>query len=255
MIKLAIPGDIKVQRIVKRLGMGYHLAEPITLFHNKVLQLMYERFARDGHFIIMDNGAAEVSIVEGGKVKHLGEPPAFEQVVSLAKRIGADEIILPDRKHDVEWTAKHTIDCAELVSPVMRAICPQGVDESGWYECFDFLEDKIKFHTICVAKIYDRLAILQWLENQDVPERYHVHLLGLGTDTNPDLEFEVIQIAKRFPWVRGIDTAAPIAFAQHDVHVDNYRVHFSYQWGGKFNSVTAIDNIFMIQEWIKECTY
>jgi hypothetical protein len=254
-MKLAVVGDSKVQVIVKFMRLGYHLAEPLAVSSSPKLVAAFMEFHRLGHFIMMDNGAAEVSKVHpDGAVTHVGPPPLFEQVVRTAAKIGADEIILPDKKKDIEWTLKHTLEGAELVPPCMRAVVPQGKDENEWKECFEAFEDKMEFTTICVTKDYDRYDLLTWLGNQDATEYYRIHLLGISG--KPDVETELVTLVRSYPWVRGIDSAIAIAYAQNHWYIGDKAVSRpSYQWGHEFPRITARNNIRMLMEWCKDDTY
>lgn len=248
-MKVAIVGDARVQRMVKYMRIGYHLAEVTALLHSPVLVKAYQEFHRLGHFIMLDNGAAEASkVFPDGTVMHSAPPPLFEQVVRIAIRIGADEVIMPDRKKDAEWTLQHTINSSELLPPTMRAIVPQGKDEDEWTQCLEEFDDKLQYNTICVTKDYDRHKLLRWIYDHDYQEYHPIHLLGISA--KPDVETELKGYVKEFPWVRGIDSAIAIAYAQHDLFIGNKEAKRpSYQWGHPFNGLAARNNTRLLMEW------
>jgi hypothetical protein len=229
---IAKPGHLQYLPI----GFGYHMALG-QLLSNQDYADFYKYRHEDGAFIMVDNGAAE-----GGGFH-------FDQIVEMANRIGYDEIVLPDKLGDMKETVCMTLAAKELVIPKRRAICPQGESLEEWCECLRTFESSLEYRTICIPHRCSkfeggRSTVLQYLQEQCYNQWYDVHLLGYRT------EDEIREINERFSWVRGIDTAAPFAFAQHDAVLEGHgSIHFGYDFGSFYiNEALIRSNIQTLWE-------
>jgi hypothetical protein len=234
------------------------------MFDSKYLKF-YQAMHRNGHFIMVDNGAAEAVkyVWDGMEPLPLGsEAPLsnFGTVVRMANLVGADEIILPDKKLDMTWTLSGTLRAEGLVPPWKRAIVPQGQDFDEWKECLKTMLARRDFHTICITKDYDaivpdggRLRCLEFIARFGWQMWHPVHLLGLhGSRSVPtrSIHQEIADILKEFPWVRGVDTSAPFAYAQHHLRIDSTTT-YSYDWDNPMglDDRLAEQNIDFLRDW------
>ena len=176
----------------------------------------YTRAHERGDFIIIDNGAAE----------HAGLP--FDQVLDAAERVGADEICMPDVLDDGPATVRATLEAAHLVPPRKRMLIPQGKTWEEWVECLQQIEE-IGGRSIGIAKRYEalpsgRACALGFIHGLGLTRKYDIHLLGFYED--PLRELSHIR-ARRMP-IRGVDSGAPVAYAQHNMELNDG--HASLDW-------------------------
>lgn len=220
-MKLAVIAPPRYQHLLDAQGMGYHFVLGQELIRSQVYREQYKarRLKALGQFVIVDNGAAE------------NEVPDFMQVAYVAKEIQADEIILQDVLTDSDATVEATVKSAHWVQPRKRFIVPQGTSVDEWMNCLYNLEQRIAFATIGIPKHMDRYddcsrpQILRALVKEGFADKYNIHLLGINA--YPYMEVE--SALQAYPEVRGIDTGAPVAYAQHGMFM-NDNVHVSLQW-------------------------
>ena len=170
-----------------------------------------------GSFILLDNGVAE------------GIQMPFEQVLCLADYIHADEIIMPDVMGDCEQTLSNFLDWRPQVPLRKRMAVPHGSNWGTWTDCLLNMCD-MGCRSIGVAKRYEafdggRPHALQIIEDRHIHWSHDVHLLGCYARPYE----EIRRVANQFPWVRSVDTAAPLAYAQHHVDVTT-DAHYSVDW-------------------------
>lgn len=223
-------------RLVSQYKLTYHMALAQYVLQDPAYAAFYQALHKQDHFIMLDNGAAEN-----------GHSIGIENVVRAAEMIDADEIIMPDVLDESRATIAATLAARQYVPERMRAVVPQGRDWEEWQDCALALLE-FKCRTICVAKRYEALKggrayALKLIEDNGWHKTYNVHLLGCYR--NP--LGEIRNARKVAPWVRGIDTGAPIAYAQHGAILDHSR-RYSLTWNGPFHFLTAEVNMELILE-------
>lgn len=237
-MKLAVISNPLDQHKADFFRLGMHMALTQEVMRDMNYQAHFNLLARAGHFIMIDNGAAE-----------FGESVIFQDVIDASNSIDADEVALPDRLRDAKRTVELHIEHAYLVPEKNRMAVPQGSSVAEWIKCFEDLIDAIDFRTIGVPKLLDdysaeggRLAVLKYLERQGWHKGFHVHLLGC----NKSPLKEIRDVVRKYPWVRSIDTAAPFGYAQSNQPV-SYGKHLSYNWYKVTeNSALASENILTL---------
>lgn len=201
---------------------GYHFALGQELLRSDNYIDTYKLVHANGGHIIVDNGAAE------------NEVPPFMWLVEAAKRIGADEIILPDVLRDGEATYRMTCakEVLEAVPPPKRFIVPQGTDYRSWWSCLTKIKQNLngQFATIGLPKHMEawdggRARALQMLVDCGIAKNYHIHMLGIYA--NPWKEIEAVK--KVWRGIRGLDTGLPVACAQQLETMQEGRRH-SLEW-------------------------
>ena len=173
-----------------------------------------------GSFVMIDNGAAEQ------------EPVDFEHLLSLVGT-GYDEMIIPDAIGDRKETFRLFSFYASAVPATKRMIVPQGNTLAEWKASLRDFTKQTQFATIGIPKHLDRihngrLMALQYIQQRQLHKKYNVHMLGAFK--NP--EIEAMEAALQFPWIRGFDTAAPLAYAQAGKPL-GCGVHHSVDWDVK----------------------
>jgi hypothetical protein len=204
----------------------------------------FRKLRRRGDFIIVDNGAAEPE----------EERIPFEDIISVANAIRADEIALPDVLRDSDATVWHTARAAPAVPYRNRMIIPQGQDLTEWTQCLWDLYNALdgRFATIGVPKLTEawdggRVSLLSRIVQHGFHERYNVHLLGVYAGAWE----EISSIASLYPWVRGIDTGLAVAVAQNDEVLDRASNRYSLVWGEGYDEDLAFYNVFILRRWCR----
>lgn len=209
--------------LVEFYSLGYHLLlAPELLTDSKYLGY-YLNKRRQGHFLIVDNGAAE-----------LGESLNFNDVLKVAEKVGADEIALPDVLEDSEATLSASIKHYHKVPRQHRMFIPQGRSVLEWFACLHDAMAKFDFATIGIPKLMEmypggRAGIIDSIVESGAQNRYNIHLLGCYKAPLKEVQ-SAYKAGKGF--VRGIDTAAPLAYA-HQGQSMKYEKHLSYIWNVK----------------------
>jgi hypothetical protein len=160
----------------------------------------------------------------------LGTSVSIDDLLLAAIRTAADEVILPDVFQGCGATLRglrEILPIFDLTTGYPRSkfmAVPQGRTISEWLYCYDTIYNEFVLtghvQTIGVPKIlatYDqtfgRICALQsiainWPERID---EHEWHLLGVW-NFGPDSMDEPSVIAKKFPWVRSVDTSLPVYF-------------------------------------------
>jgi hypothetical protein len=200
-------------------------------------RIAYAGLARRGHFIILDNGAAE------------GQRLDTTDLISAANKVSADEVVLPDVLRDKEATLALMLDDRVLnaIPPAMRCVIPQGDTIEEWCACYDELDVLISFATVGIPKHLERFPQGRAQALAHVIERgghakYNVHMFGVWGDLYAELEN--VRAWNMRPFIRGIDSALPFALAQRGVHLVGHNgIHVSYEWGKAFDHKLAVETV------------
>jgi len=198
--------------LLEQCSTDYHLCLAHLLGNDSRQMDFYKRRAYVGEYVILDNGAYE-----------FGCSIPFEHVLDVAKEIKPKEIVLPD----VFLKASATIDLALAGFDLLRhdpqweytdlMAVPQGRNTDEWVACLKVLVAEILPDTIGIPIVYESMMGRGILIHKAV-EFLHdhptchpdIHLLGWDRDL-----YKLNAYARQFPlWLRGIDSAKPIYFAQ-----------------------------------------
>lgn len=193
-------------------GFTMHMAEAPLVHNNSGYQWFYAN-RPEGHTLILDNGTA---------LSGHGPSMSIDKVLSASKLVQADEIVVPDVMYSTDETLSLAQTLVPLVPPSKVFLVPQGDTMRGWLRCASEMLGKYKFKVLGVPKHLDKLpggrtAALGLLkerwpnlgEHKTLP---HVHLLGIWNDP-----VELLWLARRFPWVRSVDSSAPCAYGQRNL--------------------------------------
>lgn len=164
-----------------------------------------DRWRRRSDFIILDNGTVEEGVYN------------IDDYVDMANELRVDEVILPDILGDCNATLRLIRDNQSSLSAIpryARMYVPQGKTIEEWEYCY--VHAPLNFRTLGVpkrvlnAEPLDRVKVMKKLI--EVEYQGPIHLLGMLGHPLQDLR-NLREIAWR---VRGMDSAAPCAWAQHD---------------------------------------
>jgi len=233
---LIVQPSYETPALLSDFRLVYHMALAQYVLVDEAYASLYKGLHEQDHFIMLDNGAAEN-----------GHSIGIENVVRAAEMIGADEIVMPDVLDECKATVAATYSSLKYVPIRMRAVVPQGKDWTEWENC---ALELVSFgcRTICIAKRYEdlpggRVYALELIQKHLWHKSHDIHLLGCRR--RPLIE--IIHALEAAPWVRGIDTAAPIAYAQHGALIENPK-WFSLQWNAPIHYGTAAHNVAEIVE-------
>lgn len=235
-MKLAVITPPTVSKAVSTFRLSYQMV--LATYCNDPFYIGYHRnLAAMGAFTILDNGAAEY-----------GESLPFDEVVSFGEAIGVDEIVMPDALQDGPRTVKLTEMYLDLVPQRNRFVVPQGKSWAEWDHCLRYLVT-MGCRTIGIPKMYEefpdgRARALKFIIDYNYHLTHDIHLLGCYKDP----QTEIHSALKAYPWIRGIDTGAPIAHAQANKPMD-YNEHISLQWGKYARYKQIKSNIMTMLTW------
>jgi len=239
-MKLALIGDVQTNNMTTAYGGGYKffLAQKVMTYQPYYYNdyEYFKRIRRRGYFVMLDNGTPE------------GVPLDHSELVKAYKIVQPDELVLPDVLEDSQATleASYTFlqNYEEIVPPRNRMFVPQGKTVEEWEWCLDEFENsRHTFETIGVPKHMEgkeggRVACLQAIERRGLHKKYHVHMLGCHKEPVKEVRYAIAAC----PWIRGIDTAAPYAYAQAGKDI-TCGEHYGYTWGRDFDEERASWNI------------
>lgn len=217
---------------------GYHMALAQYLLEDTTYLMHMEQQVARGGFIIMDNGAAE------------GQSLTITELIAAVDLLEPDEVVLPDVLRDADRTlALHThTNVLTSIPPIQRMVVIQG---SKWSEVKYFIRQltamKRWFHyaSIGVPKHLESLKggrprAIKLLVEYGLAMNHNIHLLGIYAKPFE----EVMRAYEAFPGIRGIDTGAPVAYAQHHIRLTDL-VRFSLEWNGLFDTLHLRNNILI----------
>ena len=201
--------------------------------------------ARQGAFVIVDNGESEINSGE------LEERVPFDKIVKAANAIGADEIVMPDVFRDKDATLEliESTGSLHLVPPRQRMLVPQGETLEEWWDCLMMMVRSTQTRAFGIPKHMERFhkgrhMLCKHIEEEGLHEYYDFHLLGVWDDPYK----EIPPIVVRYPWVRSIDTGIACAYAQHGLSLVEYAgEHISLDWGGDTDTDLAIKNLDILE--------
>jgi len=239
-MKLALISDFAGLGILNSMRLTYHLVLAQYLLEDTQYAEFYKERSRRGDFIMMDNGAAEGSLLTS------------KQLYDAMQMLHVDEVVLPDVLRDAEATIEKTMDrdVLEIIPARMRAVVPQGETFEEWTGCANFFVSNMEFATMCIPKHTEqfgdgRVNILTFIQQMGWHNSYNIHLLGVWGE--PRIEVPALKAIA--PWVRGIDTAAPFAYAQKGRSIRVKSEHISHVWNEHFDSGLAYDNALSLLAW------
>jgi hypothetical protein len=219
----------------------YHM----VLAHQLLADAAYAKSysAKGSWYKILDNGVAE------------GEKISNGQLLDLAYKVGADEVIAPDVMHETKESIRKLIDFTNTLPTVKVMAVMQARNWIDFNRIFDVaLECEVS--SIALPKLLTgwigssaRLAAAEIVrEACDLP----IHCLGCSTHLT-----EAQHLARQ-GIVRGIDSAAPVVLGLQDLPIKNARYDWKQShsaipdfWGRKINDQVK-ENLDTFREWCEQ---
>lgn len=168
----------------------------------------------------------------------------LEVLVSAAKALEANEVVLPDVLGSAEATLSNLsiYGSHPHLHPYRKMFVPQGKGPMDWIEC---LREGVqshgeRFQTVGVPKSLEqfgedtRVGIIRY-----IPKQYDIHMLGIYKSYN-----ELVGTAMLMR-IRSWDTSLPIAAAQVPISL---RPHEKYELtDAPVSPILALDNVKFLQ--------
>ena len=185
----------------------YHLCLA-HLLSNRVYRKFFWKKAKEGKYVIMDNGVVET-----------GFPKDIEKLFNLARSIGVNEMILPDMLYNTESTLNLGKNALKFASTRHDFSCnfmavPQGKTQEKWAAC---VREMLTWPVKCIG--ISRFLVPTVFESRKkaleaVPELINsdkeIHLLGCPNDPA-----EIAEANLAFPGrIRGTDSGVAAMFTQ-----------------------------------------
>jgi len=229
-MKLALIAPLSGFDLVLSLRLSYHLLLAQYVLTDSLYSTFYRGLHDQGDFIMLDNGAAEKTV---GIDIHM--------LMQAAELVGADEIVMPDVLDEAAASLSMATRNLHYVPRHKRAMVPQGRSWTEWEYCATHMVN-MGCATICIAKRYEalpggRVKALQIIEEHQWEWSHHIHLLGCY---NRPLH-EASAAFAEYSSIRGLDTSAPIAYAQAGLSIDSTR-RASLVWEAPYNQKLAKRN-------------
>lgn len=214
-MKLAV---ISPASLLANYSTDYHLV--LTQYYRKIDK--YRNYYLDirkqpGHFIILDNGAAELT-----------ESAIEKNVIEVAFELRPNVLVAPDVVHDMSKTLLRTLDFIGSYAYMLHSrdisimAVPQGETKEEWLECFNVFNNSDQVHWLGISMFYDKMfgGRVNVLDSIKDIVKKPCHLLGMWN--NPfKLAFE-----KAYPYVQGVDTAKPVEFGMRSLTLDQWPHHY-----------------------------
>ena len=231
-MKLAVIAPPQSQGVITTMRLSFHLvlAQYVGDF---AYRSFYKAVHRRGDFIMLDNGIGE------------GVSLSLQDLMLSAGLVEADEITLPDVIGDGDATVAAANAACPLVPKHMRAVCPHGRTWGEWEECARRLV-ALGVATICIGR-YDnlpggRLPALDIIAKNYWNWTHNIHMFGCAYPPMKSTREELAQ----GPWIRSMDTGAPIAYAQEKQLIGDLSPHVSLDWHEGTDSRFAERNVDLL---------
>lgn len=225
-----------------KLYSNYHLllAQELYVLEDEIKTAMlkfWNTSQQYGHFIILDNGAYEL--------KAAMDDTKYSQVIA---QLRPNEVILPDvlfnskesmaraenfyhthgflfSEESAKAHNRHKINGIAVIQAETRQNAT--IDFNEIEKQLHFYHTKLHVKTICIPKHfghdrpYGRVDFTEQLHqfftrNPQWLDIFNVHYLGLAC---------IVELAElpKYPWIRGIDTAAAFVYAYHKMALADYQ--------------------------------
>ncbi len=199
----------------------------------------YKERVRRGDFVLLDNGACE-----------LGRSISAGDVVATARDLHPNVVVASDVIYDAEATIARTTDFVklkrELPAETSIMAVPQGDNLVEWFGCYEALNALQGVDWIGISKFYckkitgGRATLLRGISARVSKP---CHLLGLDGDPASLAE------ETKYPFVKSIDTAKPVAFGIKSLHIDDWKLYHGWKDDDYHNYQGAVP--FRVDELIR----
>ena len=239
----------------------------------------YRAEGEAGKFIIMDNSAFEL--------EEQGRGVAVDSIIEAAKKVGADEIVVPDILFDAEATIDSAKDFmsyikknhSDMLGYVKFMAVPQANNRKDWWHCYNELLDMPDITTIGLSKLSIPESFMgnhteplnvfksrghvvhQIITDNNMPSKFGKETHLLGSDNGGIFELWLYYYLKANEWIRSNDTSMPFVYGLHNFEINEgtqmvqdiimEKLDFGYNRELSISQVQAIDHNFKMWEEIK----
>lgn len=169
--------------------------------HGRTLEVFNDNRAQ--RYLILDN---QHPLTEANT--SIGTVHDFSNLINVATRLNANEVIIPDVLHDRRATLDNAYAFFEYGQPKFfnYMFVPQGKDHIEWLECLTGFCGTEMFYSVKTIGVPKWLGALRWKVLASIPKHFEVHFLGCATGWG-ELEYH--------PRIRSWDTSLMYAAAQY----------------------------------------
>lgn len=171
---------------------------------------------RNGSFLMLDNGVSE-----------LKRPMRLEELTPFIQQLEPSEVILPDHLGNRDTTLYDSIEAAKMLRSLgyenrLMGV-PQGKTMEEYLDCISVFQKNFEISTIGLSKYFpihagrQREDLLYMIEGRgllEVRQDMQWHLLGLCENLS-----QLKAIARRYTWLRGIDTCFPVLASMKGIEI------------------------------------
>lgn len=217
---------------------------------------VYQEAADRHDYIVLDNGAAD-----GGLVSNF-------HLMSAARKLGADEIVLPDVFYDKaktviavrEFIKWYQTDPKSPLTPNLKFMAvAQGTNIIAFRNCIDVFASIPEISVVGLPRHMlttlnqkaARIDFANWIAEK-YGSRFEIHLLG----THPVWLKEIVSVAKYADHVRSVDSALPFNYALASLDLATTKVeltrnpeYFNLDWYETVSTKRLNANIKTFMEW------
>lgn len=171
---------------------------------------------QNGSYLMLDNGVSE-----------LKRPLSIEELTPCIQQLMPNEVILPDHLGNKLETCSSTYLAAKRLRALGYAdrlmAVPQGETMEEYLDCIAIFQKSFEIATIGLSKYFPvhagrpREDLLYMIEGRgllEVRQDMQWHLLGLCENLS-----QLKAIAKRYTWLRGIDTCYPVLASMKGIEI------------------------------------
>lgn len=196
----------------------HHVAAQRVLQDEQYRQFFREQ-AEDGASIVVDNGVFD-----------LGDSLAAEDLISAARAVAADEIILPDVMRDGAATVRASdaaaVEFSKYSDGLRFCVVVHGADHDDWRHCLEAFTEREyvgamalpasrKPVTGAVGPANDRILAAQYLaDNGHLSTDRIYRMLGLGRLGHLELA-----VQRHHDWIASVDCATPVILGSMGVRM------------------------------------
>lgn len=204
-----------------------------------------------GAYLIIDNGVTEI-----------GNAMPLSELISSAKKVAANEIVLPDKFGHSALTREYVRNAIRAIDGIggipyqcMAVLHCDGIQDliDTLGEWADYPEIKVigipKRQTVSEWWSFGRISILRAMELRGYHVRFNVHMLGVWEDMR-----ETYMIAHEFPWVRSIDTSWPVMAGLHGIDIEEHpktKIHYVPHPENLWDVDMVLRNIQTYRRWAR----
>jgi hypothetical protein len=185
----------------------YHLTLAQYMLKSEKYFKFYRKKIKEGHYVILDNGAAE----QGASID-------MKVLIKIVEKLRPNEVVAPDVLYNYRQTVRATTKFCQLIKDFDVDVMgvPQGQTSIEWWSCLQQIVDAVDcigLSKYSVSKCFGKTArptIAKVLEAMEMDKS--IHLLGLVNGVHELLEYKGVD-------VRSVDSCLPVKYGKYGFRI------------------------------------